>query len=132
MRDFDVGAFNGLDGRRIEVIADGLTLWQGAQLAIDAGWESGGRDGRGGPMRRPISSEALRKRKHAEPSEGRVVEEVELHLGVQRREGFRSVSPGQAPQPWHGVSMPQGMRWCGRTALLQWPHQLRSEFLICD
>ena len=38
----------------------------------------------------------------AEPSEGRVVEEVELHLGVQRREGLRSISPGQAPQPWHG------------------------------
>ena len=29
-------------------------------------------------------------------------EEVELHLGVQRREGFRSISPGLAPQPWHG------------------------------
>ena len=35
VRDLDVGAFNGLDGRRIEVIADGLTLWHGAQLAID-------------------------------------------------------------------------------------------------
>ena len=48
VRDLDVGAFNGLDGRRTEVIADGLTLWQRAQLlAIDttlvaspAGWES--------------------------------------------------------------------------------------------
>ena len=39
-RDLDVGAFNGLDERRIEVIANGLTLWQGAQLAVDAGWES--------------------------------------------------------------------------------------------
>ena len=27
--------FNNLDGRRLEVVADGLTLWQGAQLAID-------------------------------------------------------------------------------------------------
>ena len=35
VRDLDLGAFNVLDGRRIEVIADGLTLWQGAQLAID-------------------------------------------------------------------------------------------------
>ena len=36
------------------------------------------------------------------PSEGRVITEVEFHPGVQRREGFRSISPGQAPQPWHG------------------------------
>ena len=35
VRDLDVGAFNALDGRRIEVIVDGLTLWQGAQLAIN-------------------------------------------------------------------------------------------------
>ena len=34
-RDLDVGEFNGLDGRRVEVIADGLPLWHGAQLAID-------------------------------------------------------------------------------------------------
>ena len=27
--------FNGLDQRRIEVIVDGLTLWHGAQLAVD-------------------------------------------------------------------------------------------------
>ena len=27
--------FNGLGGRRVEVIADGLLLWHGAQLAID-------------------------------------------------------------------------------------------------
>ena len=35
IRDLDLGEFNRLDGRRIEVIADGLVLWQGAQLAID-------------------------------------------------------------------------------------------------
>ena len=35
VRDLDLGEFNGLDGRRLEVIADGLTLWRGAQLAID-------------------------------------------------------------------------------------------------
>ena len=33
--DLDLGEFNGLDGRRLEVIADGLTLWWGAQLAVD-------------------------------------------------------------------------------------------------
>ena len=35
IRDLDVGEFNQLDGRRVEVIADGLPLWHGAQLAID-------------------------------------------------------------------------------------------------
>ena len=35
VRDKDLAAFNNLDGRRLEVVADGLTLWQGAQLAID-------------------------------------------------------------------------------------------------
>ena len=35
VRDLDLVAHNNLDGRRLEVIADGLTLWHGAQLAID-------------------------------------------------------------------------------------------------
>ena len=34
-RDLDVVEFNQLDGRRVEVIADGLPLWHGAQLATD-------------------------------------------------------------------------------------------------
>ena len=35
VRDMDLGEFNALDGRRLEVVADGLSLWRGAQLAID-------------------------------------------------------------------------------------------------
>ena len=35
VRDMDLPEFNNLDGRRLEVVADGLTLWHGAQLAID-------------------------------------------------------------------------------------------------
>ena len=35
VRDLDLGAFDQLDGRRLEIIADGLPLWRGAQLAID-------------------------------------------------------------------------------------------------
>ena len=31
----DLHAFNQLDGRRLEVVVDGLPLWNGAQLAID-------------------------------------------------------------------------------------------------
>ena len=34
-RHLDLGEFNGLDGRRLEVIADGLPLWRGAHLATD-------------------------------------------------------------------------------------------------
>ena len=33
--ELDLVEFNAFDSRRLEVIADGLTLWQGAQLAID-------------------------------------------------------------------------------------------------
>ena len=35
VRDMDLAAHNALDNRRLEVVADGLTLWRGAQLAID-------------------------------------------------------------------------------------------------
>ena len=35
VRDMDLGHFDALDARRLEVVADGLTLWRGAQLAID-------------------------------------------------------------------------------------------------
>ena len=35
VRDLDLAAFNAMDNRRVEVIADGLNLWHGAQLAID-------------------------------------------------------------------------------------------------
>ena len=35
VRDMDLAAFDALDGRRLEIVADGLTLWRGAQLAID-------------------------------------------------------------------------------------------------
>ena len=35
VRDLDLRAFNHLDGRRLEVVADGLSLFGGAQLATD-------------------------------------------------------------------------------------------------
>ena len=35
VRDMDLAEFNNLDGQRLEVVADGLTLWQGAQFAMD-------------------------------------------------------------------------------------------------
>ena len=35
VRDMDLGHFDALDVRRLEVVADGLTFWRGAQLDID-------------------------------------------------------------------------------------------------
>ena len=35
MRDMDLAEYNALDGRRLEIVADGVTLWHGARLAID-------------------------------------------------------------------------------------------------
>ena len=35
LRDFDLGAPNRLDSRRVEILADGLLLFGGAQLAVD-------------------------------------------------------------------------------------------------
>ena len=35
VRDLDLAQHNRFDGRRLEVVTDGFTLWQAAQLAID-------------------------------------------------------------------------------------------------
>ena len=35
VRDLDLADLNAVDGRRLEVVADGLSLWHGAQLATD-------------------------------------------------------------------------------------------------
>ena len=35
MRDFDLAPLGGVDGRRLEVVAEGLPVFHGAQLAID-------------------------------------------------------------------------------------------------
>ena len=35
VRNMDMAHFDALDSRRLEVVADGLTLWRGAQLAVD-------------------------------------------------------------------------------------------------
>ena len=36
VRNMDLAVHNDLDSRRLEVVADGLTFWRGAQLAIDS------------------------------------------------------------------------------------------------
>ena len=40
VRDICLVAHNNLDGRRLEVVVDGFTLWHGAQLSIDTTWVS--------------------------------------------------------------------------------------------
>ena len=35
VRDMDLGAHVQLDGRRLEIVVDGLPLWGGSQLAVD-------------------------------------------------------------------------------------------------
>ena len=40
VRDLDLAVHNSLDSRRLEVVADGLTLLRGVQLAIDTTMES--------------------------------------------------------------------------------------------
>ena len=35
VRDMDFAAFDALDQHRLEIVADGFTLWRGGQLAID-------------------------------------------------------------------------------------------------
>ena len=53
VRDLNV-AVSRLDDRRIEVIANGLPLWNGAQLAVDTTIVSA----RPGPTRRPSGGPA--------------------------------------------------------------------------
>ena len=131
------------DGRRIEVIANGLTLWQELKwpstprwcllsggMGLQGGeprgapgwlWRKRGAGGVGGRGRTsPSGGVGCRKQVlvvcegegrvcatfDAEPSEGRVVEEVELHPGVQRQ----------------GPVSPRGTRCCGMTASPDQPH----------
>ena len=69
IRELDLVEFNAFDSRRVEVIADGLTLWQGAQLAIDTTLVSPLRgDGSARPRAADHSGAALqaaRRRKEA-------------------------------------------------------------------
>ena len=67
VRDLDLGAFNRLDGRRLEIIADGLPLWREAQLAVDTTLVSpikaDGTARRHAARRNGIALEAARKAK---------------------------------------------------------------------
>ena len=62
VRDLDLGAFNRLDGRRLEIIADGLPLWRGAQLAVAATLLS--------PIKADGTGTASPWRRRAEPKRG--------------------------------------------------------------
>ena len=82
VRDLDLGEFNGLDARRLEVIADGLSLWRGAQLAIDTTLVSPLH--RDGTARRGAAEMGLLLTQHvarkSEPSRSCLVTKVERDL----------------------------------------------------
>ena len=68
----DLSQHNRFDGRRLEVVADGLTLWQGAQLARDTTMVSPvRRDGtarpRAGTMNGAALKEARRRKERTYP-----------------------------------------------------------------
>ena len=78
IRDLDFVEFNAFDNRRVEVIVHGLTLWQGAQLAIDTTLVS------------PLRGAALQTARRAE---GRV------RLVVLGRRGGRQVVQRETTYP---------------------------------
>ena len=102
VRDMDLAVFNNLDGRWLEVVADGLTLWHGAQLAIDTTLVS--------PFHRDGSARA-----RAADHNGAVLVDPELSgeggrarlvvlaaeswRPMERRDGHLSVSFGQGQSP---------------------------------
>ena len=67
VRDMDLAYHENLDGRRLEVVADGLPLHGGAQLAIDTTMvsplHSNGVARRGASDRKGLALEVARKRK---------------------------------------------------------------------
>ena len=73
VRDLDLGAFNRLDGRRLEIIADGLPLQRGAQLAVDttpvSPIKADGTARRHAARRNGFALEAARKAKERKYSE---------------------------------------------------------------
>ena len=83
VRDLDLGEFFGLDGRRLVVVADGLPLWRGAQVAIDTTWVSplhpGGSARRGAADRNGVALDAARRK--SEPTWSCLVTEVEQDFG---------------------------------------------------
>ena len=75
VRDLDLAAFNHLDGRRLEVVADGLSLFGGAQLAIDTtlvfALRRDGTATRGAANRNGVAIQAAHRRKEKTyPGEG--------------------------------------------------------------
>ena len=77
VRDMDLGEFNALDGRRLEVVADGLSLWRGAQLAIDTTLVSS--------LPRRVRFKKGRKPRRSCPAEGEKKEGGHVPGAVRRR-----------------------------------------------
>ena len=100
VRDIDLATFDALDGRRLEIVADGLTWWRGAQLAIDTTMVS--------PTARPRAAdhngamlEVATQERNDLSSPGKVAAvlqgraEVERHPCVHHRACFQSFAAGR-------------------------------------
>ena len=99
VRDMDLATFNALDGRRLEIVADGLALWQGAQLANDTTMVS--------PLRRDGTA-----RPRAADHDGAVLE-----VARRRKEGTHPELSGESGRARLVVLAAEvGGRWNSETA----------------
>ena len=108
VRDMDIASFDNLDGQQLEVVADGLPVHGGAQVAIDTTMvsplHSNGVDRRGASVKKGLALEAARKRKEM------TYPELAGEGGRARLAAFRSCTVpvllglGQDSRPPRGVA----------------------------
>ena len=101
VRDLDLEGVNVLDGRKLEVVADGLTLWHGAQLAIDTTLVSPfHRDGTAGGQRQTATEQHYFKpNAPRRPHTRNFQEKEERHVWVLTPAWLKLGGDGQASKP---------------------------------
>ena len=107
VRDMDLGVVNQFDTRRLEVVVDGLPLFQGAQLAVNTTLVCPlTREGAAKPRSAVVSGVCLRvarRRKEALPRVG--WRRRQGSFGCARRRGWRTLLRGNCIfPPWIGGS----------------------------
>ena len=133
VRDMDLAIFDNLDGRRLEVVADGLPVHGGAQVAIDTTMvsplHSNGVARRGASVKKGLALEAARKRKEM------TYPELAGEGGRARLAAFRSCTVpvllglGQDSRPPRGVA---GSRCAHMDQSLEQTTELCCHDVICD